>query len=66
MPPATTSVRPDAIAELPALQAEYADWLAALPESQRGSITAEALAATTDLGLDTLADTEPPKGYGRD
>ena len=63
--PVTPNVRPDAVAQLPALRAEYADRLAALPENLRGSTTAEVLTATTDLGLDTLADTEPPKGYGR-
>jgi len=56
----------DAVAELLALQAQYADWLAALPDSLRGSTTAEALEAITELDLDTLADIEPPRGYGRD
>jgi len=49
-----------------ALQAQYAHWLAALPDSLRGSTTAEALEAITELDLDTLADIEPPRGYGRD
>ncbi len=56
----------DAVAELLALQAEYAEWLAALHDSLRDSTTAEALQAITDLDLDTLADIAPPKGYGRD
>ena len=56
----------DAVAELLELQAEYADWLAALPESLRDSTTAEALEAITDLDLEALADIEPPRGYGRD
>jgi hypothetical protein len=56
----------DAVAELLALQAEYANWLAALPESLRDSATADALEAITGLDLDTLADIELPRGYGRD
>ena len=56
----------DAVAELLALQAEYTDWLAALPDSLRDSTTADALEAIADLDLATLADIEPPKGYGRD
>ena len=34
--------------------------------SLRNSTTAEALEAITDLDPDTLADTEPPRGYSRD
>lgn len=56
----------DAVAELLALQDEYAGWLAALPGSLRDSITAEAFQAITNLDLDTLADIAPPNGYGRD
>ena len=52
----------DAVTELLTLQAEYADWLAALHDSP----TAEALEAITDLDLTTLADVEMPRGYGRD
>jgi hypothetical protein len=37
-----------------------------LPESLRGTATAEALQAITDLDLDVLATVEPPRGYGRD
>jgi hypothetical protein len=48
------------------LQATYADWLAALPESLLGSSTAEALEAVVELDLTDLADVEPPRGYGRD
>ncbi len=55
-----------ALAELLALQAEYADWLAALPESLHHSPTAEALEAIVDLDLAALADIDPPRGYGRD
>ena len=32
----------------------------------RDTATAEALQAIVDLDLDTLADIEPPRGYGRD
>ena len=56
----------DAVVELLALQAEYAHWLAALPDSLSDSPTAEALEAIVDLDLTELADIEPPRGYGRD
>jgi len=56
----------DAVGTLLALQAEYADWLAALPDSLRDSATADALEAIVDLDLTPLADIEPPRGYGRD
>jgi len=56
----------DAVAELLALQAEYAAWLDALPDSLRDSATAEALEAIADLDLTALNETEPPRGYGRD
>jgi hypothetical protein len=56
----------DAVNELLALQATYADWLTALPESLRASPTATALEAIVDLDLTTLAECEPPRGYGRD
>jgi hypothetical protein len=55
-----------AVAELLALQAEYAAWLEALPETLRDSATGEALQAIIDLDLDELAAIEPPRGYGRD
>jgi len=56
----------DAINELLVLQAAYADWLAALPDSLRDSATAEALQAIVDLDLTAVADCQPPRGYGRD
>jgi hypothetical protein len=56
----------DAVAELIDLQAAYAAWLEALPETLHGTATAEALQAIVDLDLDTLAAIEPPRGYGRD
>jgi hypothetical protein len=56
----------EAAAELVALQAEYAVWFDALPESLRDSATAEALQAIVDLDLNVLTAIEPPRGYGRD
>jgi hypothetical protein len=56
----------DAVAELLALQGEYARWLAALPDGLSDSPTAEALETIVDLDLTELADIEPPRGYGRD
>jgi hypothetical protein len=49
-----------------ALQAEYAAWLDALPESLQDSATAQALQAIVDLDLNDLAAMVPPRGYGRD
>jgi hypothetical protein len=49
-----------------ALQAEYAAWLDALPESLACSATASALQAIIDLDLGALTEIEPPRGYGRD
>jgi hypothetical protein len=45
----------DAVAGLLALQAEYAAWCDALPDSLRDSATAAALQAIVDLDLDELA-----------
>jgi hypothetical protein len=56
----------EAVDELLRLQAEYADWLTALPEALQASPTAAALEAIVDLDLASLADIEPPRGYGRD
>ena len=68
--PADRRARPqrwhDAVAELLALQAEYAAWHDALPDNLRDSATAEALQTIVDLDLDVLADIEPPRGFGRD
>ena len=67
--PADRRARPqrwrDAVTELLTLQAEYAAWRDALPESLRDSATAEALQAIVELDLDVLADIEPPRGFGR-
>ena len=56
----------DAVVEPLALQAEYAAWIDALPDSLRDSATAEALETIADLDLTTLNETKPPRGYGRD
>jgi hypothetical protein len=56
----------DAVAELLILQAEYADWLAALPDATRDGATGEALQAIVDLDLDELSTIAPPRGFGRD
>ncbi len=56
----------DAVGELLALQASYADWLAALPDGLQSSSTAEAVQAIGELDLSDLAGIEPPRGYGRD
>ena len=56
----------NAVSELLALQAAYADWLAALPDSLQASATAEALEAIVELDLTDLAGVELPRGYGRD
>jgi len=68
--PADRRTRPqrwrDAVAELLTLQAEYAAWLEALPDSLQETDTAEALQAMVELDLDPLASAEPPRGYGRD
>jgi hypothetical protein len=43
------------------LKAEYATWLASLPDSLHATPTAEALLAIADLDLETLADIDPPR-----
>ena len=55
-----------AVAELLALQTEYAAWLDALPEATRDGATGEALQAIADLDFDDIAGTDPPRGFGRD
>ena len=55
-----------AVAELCVLQAEYAAWLTALPETLQNSPTAQALEIIVDLDLAGLADIDLPRGYGRD
>jgi hypothetical protein len=56
----------DAVAELLTLQAEYAQWLAAMPEATREGATGEALQAVLDIDLTELADIDLPRGFGRD
>ena len=55
-----------AVAELVALQAEYAAWLEPLPEATRDGATGEALQAIVDLDLDEIIAIQPPRGFGRD
>jgi hypothetical protein len=54
------------VAELLALQAEYAAWLEALPEALREGAIDEALQAIVDLDLDEISAIEPPRDFGRD
>jgi hypothetical protein len=56
----------DAVAELLALQGEYAAWYEALPDSLHDTATAEALQAIVERDLEMLADIVPPRGFGRD
>ena len=56
----------DAVTELLMLQAAYAAWLEALPDTLQGTATADALQAIVDLDLETLAAIDLPRGYGRD
>ena len=56
----------DALAEMIAVQAEYAAWFEALPASLCDSATAAMLQEMIDLDLDTIATVQPPLGYGRD
>ena len=56
----------DAVETLTTLQAEYQDWLDALPESMEDTPTAERLREICELDLAELAAIEPPRGYGRD
>src|SRR6266849_1642516 len=49
-----------AVTELIALQAEYAVWYDALPESLQSSPTAEALRAIVELDRDELAGIDAP------
>ena len=68
--PADRRTRPqrwrDAVAELLALQADYAAWADALPDALRETATAEALQDIIAFDLSDLANIEPPRGYGRD
>ena len=50
----------DAVSELLAIQAAYADWLAALPDGLHGSSIAEVLEAIVELDLTDLAEIELP------
>ncbi len=56
----------DAVAELTALQAQYAAWLDALPANLQDGTVANALQRICDVDRDELQGTEPPRGFGRD
>src|SRR5208337_3798146 len=56
----------DAVTQLTELQAQYADWLEALPANQHDSALAEALQAICELDLSELESVAPPRGFGRD
>ena len=56
----------DAVAEITALQAEYANWLEAMPGNLHDTATADALQLISDLDLADLHAITPPKGFGRD
>jgi hypothetical protein len=56
----------DTIAALVELQAEYGDWLEALPDNQQDSAIGEALRAIVEFDLSDLQAIEPPRGFGRD
>lgn len=51
------------------LQREYEDWLESLPESLEDSNTADLLRETIEnleTAAETVANIQPPRGYGRD
>ncbi len=56
----------DAVAELTALQAQYAAWLETLPSNLQDSTVADALQRICDLDLAELQEIGPPRGFGRD
>ena len=56
----------DAVAELLALQRDYAAWLDTMPDNLQESATADALRVICDLDLSELQIIEPPRGFGRD
>jgi hypothetical protein len=56
----------DTVTALVELQAEYSDWLEALPDNQQDSATGEALRAIVEFDFSDLQAIEPPQGFGRD
>ena len=54
------------MAELLALQREYAAWLDTVPDNLQESATSDALRDICDLDLSELQIIEPPRGFGRD
>ena len=57
---------PDTVAALVVLQAEYAAWSDALPDSLRDTATAQALQEIIDRDLHAFIAIQPPQGYRRD
>ncbi|MGH7068127.1 MAG: hypothetical protein ACREFP_25625 [Acetobacteraceae bacterium] len=55
----------DAVAELVALQAEYAQWFDALLEPFRDTATGEAPQAIVGLDLNEICAIEPPRGFAQ-
>src|SRR5215831_697884 len=55
----------DAVAELVALQSEYAQWFEALPDPFRDTATGDALQAILDLDLDEISAIEPRAASGK-
>ena len=56
----------DAVAELTALQVQYAEWLDSLPDNLQDGATAQALQTITEIDLAELQASIPPRGFGRD
>lgn len=56
----------DVVAELLSLQAQYTEWLDALPTNMHESALADALTEIRDLDLSELEAITPPRGFGRD
>ena len=68
-PPSRPKRLESALTEVLALQHEYEEWLAALPESLQASGLAERLQETVEQlaqAADLLSEVDPPKGFGRD
>jgi hypothetical protein len=55
-----------AVETLQELQAEYQQWLENLPDSLRESPVGQKLEEVCNLDLESLADVDLPRGWGRD
>jgi len=55
-----------AVTALQELQAEYQQWLENLPDSLRESPVGQKLEEVCNLDLESLADVDLPRGWGRD